>query len=78
MKNYGERRVLGQSVQSLPRTPEEVELLVVAGGTAALSGLLFMIGAREQGADKVAAYGVASVFVLAGLGAAVKLCQGGK
>jgi hypothetical protein len=71
-------KVLGQSITELPRTPEEVELAVIAGSTAAISGLLFLIGKEESGAEKVAAWSVAGIFILAGVGAAVKLCLAGK
>lgn len=67
-------KILGQSITELPKTPEEVELLVIAGSTAALSGLLFMVGKEESGLEKAAAWSAAGLFVIAGLGAAVKLC----
>lgn len=71
-------RILGQSITELPKSPEEMELAIIAGSTAALSGFLFMIGREESGAEKAAAWGAAGLFVLAGVGAAVKLCLASK
>lgn len=71
-------KVLGQSITELPRTPEQVELAIIAGSTAAISGLLIMVGKEESGVERVAAWSAAGVFVMAGLGAAVKLCLAAK
>lgn len=67
-------RVLGQSVTELPKSPEEVELAVIAGSTAAFSGLLYMVGKEESGVERAAAWTAAGVFILVGVGASIKLC----
>ena len=67
-------KVLGQTITELPKSPEEVELAVIAGSTAAFSGLLFMVGKDQTGIERAAAWSAAGLFVLAGVGAAVKLC----
>jgi hypothetical protein len=71
-------KVLGQSITELPKTPAQVELAVIAGSTAALSGFLFVIGKEERGLERAAAWTAAGVFVAAGIGAAVKLCLASK
>lgn len=67
-------KILGQSITELPKTPVEVEHAIIAGSTALLAGLLFMVGKDQKGLERGAAWTAAGLFVAAGTGAAVQLC----
>lgn len=67
-------KVLGQQIQSLPKTPTEVDLMLVAGTTAGLAGFLILLGTTQTGVAKVAAWGAAGIFAASGIGAAIELC----
>jgi len=77
-------KVLGQQITQLPRSPQEIDLAIVAAGAAGIGALLFMVGAdvgrnpasgsTQRAVEKGLAWAAGGLFVLAGVGAAAKIC----